>query len=76
MEQARSLFWEVAPGATYERYSTQMLLDALFFACRADHFNYGAIKAAEPNLRAILQEVVRRVRSDHPPTFVLPPNAP
>jgi hypothetical protein len=73
MEKARSIFWAAEPEVTYERHTTQLLLDALFFSCRADHFNYGAIKAAEPELRAILQEVVRRVRSEHPPTFVLPP---
>jgi hypothetical protein len=75
MEQASSIFWESEPGAAYERYTTQVLLDTLFFACRAEHFNYRAIKSGEPKLRAILQEVVRRVRSDHPPTFGLPPKA-
>ncbi len=76
MERAGSIFWESEPSAAYERYTTQVLLDALFYACRAEHFNYGAIKSGEPILRAILQEVVRRVQSDHPPTFVVAPKAP
>jgi hypothetical protein len=55
------------------RYHTQDLLDVLFFMCRAEHFNTGSIKDEEPRLRRVLQEVVRRVRSDHPPRFVLGP---
>lgn len=52
-----------------ERYSTQDLLDALFFATRGDRFNYGLICRLEPRLRLILQEVVRRVQSEEPPQF-------
>ncbi len=74
-----SLFWvlpildEVDAVGSYAKYSTQDLLDILFVMCRAERFTYGVIKRDEPRLRRLLQEVVRRVRSDHPPTFVLPP---
>ena len=52
-------------------YSTQELLDAIFYIARADHFSYGAIRKHEAHLRQALQEVVRRVHSATPPIFLL-----
>ncbi len=54
---------------TFASYSTQDLLDGLFFAARGDHFCYGFIRSQEPQLRLIVQEVVRRVLSEDPPHF-------
>jgi hypothetical protein len=54
---------------TFASYSTQDLLDAVFLAARGDRFNYGLICRLEPQLRLILQEVVRRVQSEDPPHF-------
>ena len=56
---------------TCASYSTQDPLDALFHAARADRFNYGLVCRLEPQLRLILQEVVRRVQSEDPPQFEL-----
>jgi hypothetical protein len=64
----------VDAGAAYEEYATQELLDVLFVACRTDRFRSGTLKAEEPRLRLLLQEVVRRVHSVSPPTFVVTSN--
>lgn len=68
---AYSLLDRVDAGAAYEEYSTQELLDVLFVACRTDRFRSGTLKAEEPRLRLLLREIVRRVRSDSPPTFLV-----
>jgi hypothetical protein len=51
-------------------YTTQELLDIPFLLVRLDRFSGGSILAAEPLLRLILTEVVRRVKSEQPPVFV------
>jgi hypothetical protein len=53
-----------------ERHTTQELLDAVFIICRNERFVDGLIVSNEPQLRFIIQEVVRRVRSNTPPTFI------
>ena len=58
-------------GASYEEYSTQDLLDIVFLCCRGERFSDGLIRTAEPLLRTIVQGVVKRVRSDAPPTFIV-----
>jgi hypothetical protein len=45
------------------RYTTQELLDSLFIALHTEY-------SSETRLREILQEVVRRYRSETPPTFI------
>ncbi|SRR5258708_1882217 len=52
-------------------YTTQELLDGIFWLSRAEHFSYGVIRANEAHLRQALQEVVHRVHSATPPTFLL-----
>ncbi len=54
------------------RYTTQQLLDAFFLGVRGEHFSYGFTRRLEPRLRAVLGEVVHRVRAADPPVFVLP----
>ncbi len=53
-------------------YTTQELLDLVFIVCRGERFSDGLIRSNEQQLRAMIQEVVRRVRSDTPPTFIVP----
>jgi hypothetical protein len=53
-----------------EKHTTQELLDLMFHICRADRFNDGLIKTEEPQLRRIVQEVVQRIESSSPPTFI------
>ncbi len=52
-------------------YTTQELLDLVFIVCRQERFSDGLISRSELQLRAMIQEVVRRVRSDAPPTFIV-----
>ena len=52
-------------------YTTQELLDLVFFVCRGERFSDGLISNSEPQLRAMIQEVVNRVHSDAPPTFIV-----
>lgn len=52
-------------------YTTQELLDIVFIVCRGDRFSEGLISRSELQLRAMIQDVVRRVRSDTPPTFIV-----
>ncbi len=52
-------------------YTTQELLDIVFIVCRGDRFSDGLIGNSEPQLRAMIQEVVNRVHSDVPPTFIV-----
>jgi hypothetical protein len=58
--------------AQLHRSTTQQLLDAFFLGVRGEHFNYGFTRRLEPQLRMILGEVVRRVRTADPPDFALP----
>ena len=55
----------------YTSYSTQDLLDTLFLATRRNRYVDGLIHVNEPQLRLILQEIVRRVQSADPPQFVV-----
>ncbi|HZS79607.1 MAG TPA: hypothetical protein VFA41_23545 [Ktedonobacteraceae bacterium] len=61
---------EVKAGHSLEKFSTQDLLDAVFIVCRQERFCDGLIRSYEPALRAMVQEVVRRVHSDTPPIFL------
>ena len=54
-----------------EGYTTQELLDLVFIICRQDRFSDGLISRSELQLRAMIQEVVSRVHSDTPPTFIV-----
>lgn len=67
----RNPLWDDELGRTRESYATQDLLDALFYAARADRFNYGLVCRFESRLRLIVQEVVRRVQSEAPPHFAV-----
>lgn len=58
--------------AHLHRYTTQQLLDGFFLGVRANHFNSGLTRRLEPQPRADLREVVRRVRGLDPPMFSVP----
>lgn len=61
----------VSDAAThYETCPTQRILDALHFEFCRERFGYGHIRHQEPLLRQALQEVVSRVHSAHPPSFL------
>lgn len=60
----------IKAGGTCVEISTQDLLDIVFFYCRGERFCDGLIRSVEPLLRAIIQEVVQRISSETPPTFV------
>lgn len=51
-------------------FSAQELLDGISFLFRRERFQGDACDWAEPLFRQALQEVVRRVRSEHPPRFL------
>jgi hypothetical protein len=56
----------------YEHFCTQDLFDILFYYYRNDYWNGGGTLEPElPRLREIVREIVLRMRSDMPPTFVL-----
>jgi hypothetical protein len=54
------------------RYTTQELLDGVFWGVRGERFSAGLTLEVEPRLRLAVAEVVRRIHSDTPPTFVTP----
>jgi hypothetical protein len=56
---------------SYEGLSTQDLLDVIFLSCRGERFCDGLIRQRELLLRAIIQEVVRRIYTDTPPVFIV-----
>ncbi|HEX3641618.1 MAG TPA: hypothetical protein VHV10_10030 [Ktedonobacteraceae bacterium] len=60
----------IKTGGSYAEISTQDLLDIVFFYCRGERFCDGLIRSVEPLLRIMIQEVVQRVRSETPPTFI------
>ncbi|GHO66797.1 hypothetical protein KSC_056890 [Ktedonobacter sp. SOSP1-52] len=65
---------QIEQVSSLTRFCTQDLLDALFYFYRRDYWTSGdgsSIVEVLPKLREIVREVVRRVRSDQPPTFVL-----
>ncbi|GER86268.1 hypothetical protein KDW_04300 [Dictyobacter vulcani] len=68
---ANPILRQVKAEAPYEELSTQDLLDVVFLSWRGERFCDGLIRQREPLLRAILQEVVRRIRSDAPPVFIV-----
>ncbi|GHO52506.1 hypothetical protein [Ktedonobacter robiniae] len=66
---------QIEQASSLTQFCTQGLLDALFYFYRRDYWTNGdgsSIVEALPKLREIVREVVRRVRSDQPPTFILP----
>lgn len=67
---ASALIQSVKAEESCEPHTTQELLDAVFIICRNERFVDGLIISNEPQLRFIIQEVVRRVRSNTPPTFI------
>lgn len=67
---ANPILSQVKARTSYEGLSTQDLLDVVFLTCRVDRFCDGIIRQREPLLRAIIQEVVRRIHSDSPPVFI------
>ena len=75
-DRAIAILHELGTGASCTLYSTQELLDVLFLGFRADHWQSGLDQGDEHRVRLALQEVVRRVRSAYPPTFILPAKAP
>jgi hypothetical protein len=65
---------QIEQASSLTNFGTQALLDTLFYFGRRDYWTYGdgsSIKEALPKIHDIVQEVVRRVRSDQPPTFIL-----
>ncbi|GER89035.1 hypothetical protein KDW_31970 [Dictyobacter vulcani] len=68
---ANPILRQVEVEASYEELSTQDLLDVVFLVCRGERFCDGLIRQHEPQLRAILQEVVRRIHADAPPVFIV-----
>ncbi|GCE27593.1 hypothetical protein KDA_30770 [Dictyobacter alpinus] len=68
---ANPILRQVKVKASYEELSTQDLLDVVFLVCRGERFCDGLIRQHEPQLRAIIQEVVRRIHSDVPPVFTV-----
>jgi len=67
---ASTLMARVKAGVSFTEYSTQDLLDIVFLLYRGERFNDGLIREEEPLLRTIVQEVVKRVHSMTPPTFI------
>jgi len=61
---------KVKAGVSFTEYSTQDLLDIVFLLYRGERFNDGLIREEDPLLRTIVQEVVKRVHSKTPPTFI------
>jgi hypothetical protein len=53
-----------------EHYTTHELLDGVFWGVRSEQFNEGLTAGVESSLRLAVREVVRRIHSDTPPTFV------
>jgi hypothetical protein len=60
----------IKEGGSYAEILTQDLLDIVFFYCRGERFCDGLIRSVEPLLRIMIQEVVQRVHSETPPTFI------
>jgi hypothetical protein len=69
-EWARATSQKHQATGTWQTVSTQDLLDILFLYARGERFTDGLIRSVEPALRAILQEVVKRVHTNNPPTFL------
>lgn len=67
---ANPIMERVKAGSSCTAYSTQDLLDIVFLCARGERFSDGLIRSAEPVLREIVREVVRRVHSPHPPVFL------
>jgi len=57
-------------GGSCAEYTTQDLLDIVFLYSRGERFSDGLIRSAEPILREILREVVRRVHPSPSPMFL------
>ena len=67
---ATPIIKNVKEGGSCEAYTTQDLLDIVFLHVRGERFSDGLIRSAEPMLREIVREVVRRVHSATPPVFL------
>ena len=70
---ARPIIDSVKAGGSCAEYATQDLLDLVFLHARGERFSDGLIRSAEPILREIVREVVKRVRSSTPPVFLVQP---
>ncbi|QBD76122.1 hypothetical protein EPA93_08915 [Ktedonosporobacter rubrisoli] len=63
---------DLEKNGTLAQYTTQDLLDILFLHTRYERYCDGHIRSVETLLRKILQAVVQRVHSLHPPVFKMP----
>ena len=61
---------QVQTGGSCAAFSTQDLLDIVFLYGRGERFTEGLIRGAEPVLRTLILEVVKRVHSQSPPIFL------
>lgn len=68
--RANLIMERIRAGSSCAEYSAQELLDIVFLCSRGERFSDGLIRSAEPVLREIVREVVRRVRSSNPPVFL------
>jgi hypothetical protein len=68
---ANSIIKNMKERGSSAQYTTQDLLDIVFLHSRGERFSDGLIRSAEPILRNIVQEVVRRVHSSSSPVFLV-----
>ena len=71
-EWANPICRDLETNGTFAQYTTQDLLDILFLNARYERFCDGHIRSVETLLRNIVRAVVQRVRSPHPPVFLVP----
>jgi hypothetical protein len=67
---AHPLIESLKAGGSCSEYSTQDLLDLVFLYARGERFSDGLIRSAESILREMVREVVQRIHSSNPPTFL------
>ena len=68
---AKPIIQSVKSGGSRAKYPTQDLLDILFLHARGERFSDGLIRSAEPMLREMVKEIIRRVNSATPPVFLV-----
>ena len=67
---ARPLIESLKASGSCAQYPTQDVLDLVFLHARGERFSDGLIRSAEALLRELVREVVQRVHSSTPPTFL------
>ncbi len=67
---AHPLIERMKASGSYTEYPAQDLLDLVFLHARGERFSDGLIRSAESILREMVREVVQRVHSSTPPTFL------